>query len=117
MHGKRFMLPAGAALLLVISTAAPAFAGGTLTDNTVYQYSTPQNFNYTTSLPYWSVTADLPASSADYMNLLNVGGGLIDSSQEPTGLTDFVAVDSNSGTEPYQTYCPIADFPAATPAP
>ena len=110
MHGKRLMLPAGAALLLVISTAAPAFATVTLTDNTVYQYTSAQNFNYTTFAPYWSVTAELPASSADYLNLLNVGGGLLASSQEPTGLTDFVAVDSNSGTEPYQTYYPVAVY-------
>ena len=114
MHGKRFVLPAGAALLLVISTATPAFAVTALVNDTVYQYNTPQTFDYTTSVPYWSVTADLPATSTDYLNLLNTGGGLIDSSQEPTGLTDFLAIDSNSGTEPYQTYYPAARHYAGT---
>lgn len=107
MHGKRFMLPGGAALLLVAYTAAPAFAGGTLTDDTVYTYSAAQSFNYTTSVPYWSVAAELSQeSSAYYLDLLNVGGGLLDSSQYGAGYTDFVAVDSNAGTEPYQTYYP-----------
>ena len=107
MHSKRFMLPIGAALILVASTAAPAFAGGTLSNDTVYQYNTPQSFNYATSVPYWSVTAELPAAPADQLNLLNVGGGLIDSSESAAGLTDFVAVDSNYGTEPFQTYYPV----------
>ena len=114
MHGKRFMLPGTAALILVAATAAPAFAGGTLADDTVYTYNTPQSFNFTTDAPYWSVVAELPAVSADDLNLLNAGGGLIDSSQEPTGETDFVAVDSNSGTEPYQTYYPsVTHYPSS----
>jgi hypothetical protein len=107
MHGKRLIPLAGAALLLVGLAAAPAFAGGTLADNTVYTYPTAQSFNFTTSVPYWSVAAELPQEPADYdLNLLNVGGGLLASSQYGAGHTDFVAVDSNSGTEPYQTYYP-----------
>ena len=108
MHGKRFMLPGAAALLLVAFTATPAFAGGTLANDTVYTYNTPQNFNFTTSVPYWSVVAELPAAPVDYLNLLNVGGGLLDSSESAAGDTNFVAVDSNSGTEPFQTYYPVA---------
>jgi hypothetical protein len=107
MHGKRFMPPVAAALLLVAFEAAPAFAGGNLTDNTVYTYSTAQSFTFTTSVPYWSVVAELPQEPADYdLDLLNVGGGLLAASEYGTGHTDFVAVDSNSGTEPYQTYYP-----------
>lgn len=107
MHRKRFMLPIGAALILVASTAAPAFAGGTLANDTVYTYSTAQGFNYNTNVAYWSVVAELPQEPSDYdLNLLNVGGGLLDSSTYGPGYTDFVAVDSNSGTEPFQTYYP-----------
>lgn len=107
MHGKRFMLPGGAALLLVAFAAAPASAGGTLANNQVYTYSTAQGFNYSTTVPYWSVVAELPAQPADYdLQLLNSGGGLVTSSTYGAGYTDFVAVDSNSGTEPYQTYYP-----------
>ena len=116
MHGKRFMLPGAAALLLVAATAAPAFAGGALDDDTVYTYNTPQNFDYATDVPYWSVVAELPATSVDDLNVYNAGGALLDSSEEPTGYTDFVAVDSNAGTEPYQTYYPSVSHYAGTGA-
>jgi hypothetical protein len=113
MHGKRFMLPGGAALLLVIVTATPAFASVALSNDTVYTYSSTQTFSYATSVPYWSVTAELPQTPADGLDLLNVGGGLLDSSQSAAGHTDFVAVDSNSGTEPYQTYYPYVPHPSS----
>jgi hypothetical protein len=114
MHGKRLMLPGVAALLLVAATAAPAFAGGTLANDTVYTYNTPQSFNFTTSVPYWSVVAELPVAPADDLNLLDAGGGLIASSESASGDTDFVAVDSNYGTEPYQTYYPsVTHYPSS----
>jgi hypothetical protein len=107
MHGRHLMLAGGTALALIAFVAEPAFAGGTLANNSVYTYSAAQGFNYSTTVPYWSVVAELPAEPGDYdLNLLNVGGGLITSSDYDAGHTDFVAVDSNSGTEPYQTYYP-----------
>lgn len=107
MHSRRLMLAAGTALALIAFVAAPAFAGGTLANDTVYTYSTAQGFDYATTVPYWSVVAELPQEPADYgLNLLNVGGGLLDSSDYGAGHTSFVAVDSNSGTEPFQTYYP-----------
>jgi len=105
MHRKRFMLPGAAALVLVASTAAPAFAGGAITGGTVYSYYTAQGFNYTTSVPYWSVFAEVPESPTDYLSLYNSSFGLLGWSEEAeAGETNFVAVDSNSGTQPYQTY-------------
>lgn len=114
MNGKRLILPGAAALVLVVSTAVPAFAGGTLANDTVYIYSTTQHFNYTTTVPYWSVIAALPASPYSYLNLFSSDGTLLDMSKQPAGQTDFVAVDSNAGALPYQTYYPTAiPYPGA----
>lgn len=107
MRGKHVMPMVGAALLLTAFEAAPAFAGGVLVGNTVYTYSTAQSFTYTTSVAYWSVVAELPQDPGDWdLRLLNAGGGLLALSQYGSDRTDFVAVDSNSGTEPYQMYDP-----------
>jgi hypothetical protein len=113
MHGKRFMLPVGAALVLAASTAAPAFAGGAVTSGTVYTYSSQQLFNYTTSVPYWSVFAEQPLAPADYLGFYNGKFGLLGTSQDAAGETNFVAVDSNAGTQPYQLYYGfVPDSPA-----
>ena len=84
-----------------------AWAGGTLPSGTAVSSTVAQGYNYTTSYDYWSVAAVQPSSGANYgLTLLNAGGGSAGSSNVGANRTNFVAVDSNSGTNPFGTWYP-----------
>lgn len=101
---------AGAALLLVLADAATASAGTVLPSGAVLTGSASQQYSYTTSHPYWSVTAVQPTTSSEYfLELDDKTGNQLQASDYGTGLTNFIAVDSNWGTEPYQTYFPFVN--------
>lgn len=96
-----------AALLLVVVPVTAAHAGGVLPNGGLVAASTAQSFSYTTNVDYWSVVAVQPTATSDYdLFLYDAGGSQLSSSGYPTGQTDFVAVDSNTGTRPYGTYYP-----------
>jgi hypothetical protein len=96
-----------AALLLVAVTATNAYAGGNLPSGALVAGTTAQQYSYTTTYDYWSVTAVQPTATSDYdLTLYSAGGSALASSTYGEGMTDFVAVDSNTGTRPFQTYYP-----------
>ncbi|HEV2635125.1 MAG TPA: hypothetical protein VGX23_08260 [Actinocrinis sp.] len=102
---RRRLLTFGAAVTAVLAVPALAWASGPMTSGTVYTGTVAQSYNYTTTTDYWSVVALQPTSTSDYdLSLYNAGGSRLALSQYDAGYTDFVAVDSNSGTEPYGTY-------------
>lgn len=102
---RRLAVPA--ALLLVVVGASEAYAGGNLPNGSLVTGTTTQQYSYTTQYDYWSVTAVQPTSTSDYdLTVFDAGGAALASSTYGTGITDFVAVDSNSGTRPFQTYYP-----------
>ena len=96
-----------AALLLVVVGTTNAYAGGNLPSGALVTGTTTQQYSYTTSYDYWSVTAVQPTATSDYdLTLFDNGGAALASSTYGQGVTDFVAVDSNTGTRPFQTYRP-----------
>lgn len=100
-----------AAVLLVVIGAANAYAGGNLPSGALVTGTTTQSYSYTTQYDYWSVTAVQPTATSDYdLTLYDAGGAPLASSTYGTGVTDFVAVDSNSGTRPFQTYYPSVNL-------
>ncbi|HTJ69531.1 MAG TPA: hypothetical protein VL551_18480 [Actinospica sp.] len=99
-----------AAVLLVLADAATASATTVLPSGSLVTGTSSTQYSYTTSHPYWSVTAVQPTSSAEYFLALDdKNGNQLQASDYGTGLTNFIAVDSNSGTEPYQTYFPFVN--------
>jgi len=103
---NRAWLAPAAALALVITTAGNAFAtvvppsGQVLTSSVA-----PSFYSYDTTVPYWSVIAENPQQPSDYdLYLYNSAGAEVGYSDYGVGYTDFVAVDSNSGTEGYQNW-------------
>ena len=102
---RRRLLAVGAAVVTVLAVPGIAWAGGTLTSGAITSATTAQSFNYTTNTDYWSVVAIQPTATSDYdLTLYNAGGAKLAISQYNAGATDFVAVDSNSGTEPFGNY-------------
>ncbi|MEY9870680.1 hypothetical protein ABH931_000134 [Streptacidiphilus sp. MAP12-33] len=110
MHARRTgrWLTVGAlASAAALAFTGVAWAGGVLPNGTAVSSTVAQGYNYPTSYSYWSVSAVQPSSGANFgLNVLNVGGGLAGSSNVGTDRTNFVAVDSNSGTEPFGTWYP-----------
>lgn len=101
----RFAVPA--ALLMVAVSATTAYAGGNLPSGALVSGTTAQQYSYTTSYDYWSVTAVQPTATSDYdLTLYDAGGHPLASSTYGEGVADFVAVDSNYGTRPFQEYYP-----------
>jgi hypothetical protein len=92
----------------VVAGAQTAGAGVTLVSGSVTSGTVTQSYQYTASVPYWSVTAVVPTSTSDYdLYLYDAGGALLADSTYGDGVTDFVAVDSNAGTRTApQTYSP-----------
>lgn len=102
---RRLAVPA--ALLLVVVGASEAYAGGNLPSGSLVTGTTTQQYSYTTQYDYWSVTAVQPTATSDYdLTVFDAGGAALASSTYGADMTDFVAVDSNSGTRPFQTYYP-----------
>lgn len=107
-RNRRPLFATAAALGLVLAAAQTASAGETLPSGTVVTGSAAQTFSYTTEYDYWSVVAAQPTSSSEYfLSLDNAGGTQLAESTYGTGLTNFIAVDSNAGTMPFQTYHPV----------
>ncbi|WP_042380297.1 hypothetical protein [Streptacidiphilus melanogenes] len=99
-------LTAGAlATAFAVGFTGTAWAGGVLPNGTAVSSTAAQGYAYTTSYDYWSVSAVQPSSGAnDGLTLLNAGGGFAGGSDVGQDRTNFVAVDSNSGTEPFGTW-------------
>ena len=96
-----------AAFLMVVVGATDAYAGGNLASGALVTGTITQQYSYTTSYDYWSVTAVQPTATSDYdLTLYDAGGSTLASSTYGEGITDFVAVDSNAGTRSFQTYYP-----------
>jgi hypothetical protein len=107
---NRPLILTAAALLLVIADAATASAATVLPSGAVLSGSASHQYQYTTSHPYWSVTAVQPTTSSEYfLSLDDKNNNQLQASDYGTDLTNFIAVDSNSGTEPYQAYFPYVN--------
>jgi hypothetical protein len=107
---NRPLILTAAALLLVLADAATASATTVLPNGSVLTGSSSQTYTFTTSHPYWSVVAVQPTTSSEYFLSLNdKNGNQLQESTYGTGLTNFIAVDSNAGTEPYQSYFPFVN--------
>lgn len=103
-NGNLLLATAGALLLVALGTES-AQAGGGLASGQVVHTATPQTFSYTTGQYYWSVVAVQPTASSAYdLYLDDAQNDFLGESAYGTGLTNFVAVDSNTGTRPFQTY-------------
>jgi len=102
----RYAVPA--ALVLVIGTAGAASANTNLINGGVGTGTAAQNFQYTATWDYWSVTAIIPTTTSNYDLYLDTSAGAyLGASTYGAGLTDFMAVDSNTGTRSVpQTYDP-----------
>lgn len=104
-HKRRRLTAIGAAVAAVLAVPGLAWAGGNLPSGGLVYAGVPQSFYYTTMYDYWSVIAVQPNFGDNYsLYLLTVGGGYLDLSNYGADDTNFVAVDSNSGTEPYAMY-------------
>ena len=105
---RRLAVPG--ALALVALGATNAYAGGNLPSGALVTGTTTQQYSYTTQYDYWSVTAVQPTTTSDYdLTVYDVGGAPLASSTYGQGVTDFVAVDSNTGTRSFQTYYPTVN--------
>ena len=105
-HPNRVWLSSAAALALVAATAGSASATVVPTSGQVLTSSVaPSFYSYAADVSYWSVIAENPQQPSDYdLYLYNVSGTEVGYSDYGAGHTDFVAVDSNSGTEAYQNW-------------
>ncbi|HET9168492.1 MAG TPA: hypothetical protein VFN97_03615 [Actinospica sp.] len=107
---NRPLILTAAALLLVLADAATASATTVLPSGSVLTGTSSLQYTYTTSHPYWSVTAVQPTTGSEYFLALDdKNGNQLQESTYGTGLTNFIAVDSNAGTEPYQSYFPFVN--------
>lgn len=113
--GRRLRRVLPAALLLVFATAQAASANTALASGAVDTGTTAQDYQYTATWDYWSVAAVATTSSSDYeIYLYDSNGDYLGASTYSAGYTDFVAVDSNTGTRSLpQTY--VADITQASP--
>lgn len=114
---RRLSYVVAAATTLVVFAAQAASAGTTLPNGSVVTTAVAQTYQYTATNGYWSVAAVIPNSSSDYdLYLHDAGGAVLASSTYGVGRTDFVAVDSNSGTRTLpQTYYPQITQYSASP--
>lgn len=105
---RRLRYAGPAALVLVIATAQAASANTNLLNGAVVTSTVAQNFQYTATWDYWSVTAIIPTATSNYeLYLYSSAGAYLGASTYGAGLTDFMAVDSNTGTRGVpQTYDP-----------
>ena len=105
---RRLRYVAPAVCALVLGTAPGASANTGLTSGAVVTGTAEQNFQYTATWDYWSVTAVVPTSTSNYeLYLFGPGGAYLGASTYGAGYTDFMAVDSNTGTRGLpQTYSP-----------
>lgn len=105
---RRLRYAGPAALLLVIATAQAASANTSLANGSVVTGTAAKNYQYTATWDYWSVTALIPTASSNYELYLSTSAGtFLGASTYGAGLTDFMAVDSNTGTQSVpQTYDP-----------
>ncbi|WP_034272008.1 hypothetical protein [Actinospica robiniae] len=108
MKVSRRLRYVGAALVLVAATAQTASANTALANGGVSTGTAAQNYQYTATWDYWSVTAIIPTTTSNYeLYLYNSAGTYLGASTYGAGYTDFMAVDSNTGTESVpQTYDP-----------
>ena len=105
MLAKHRWLVPGVAVFLVVGLPGIAEAGINVPNGSLVSASSPKSYSYSTSADYWSVFAIQPTSTSDFdMTLLDSTNKLLGSSDYGTGVTDFVAVDSNAGTRPLGTY-------------
>ena len=105
---RRLRYVGPAVLALVLGTAPAASANTALASGAVVTGTAAQDFQYTATWDYWSVTAVVPSSSSNYeLYLDGPGGAYLGASTYAAGYTDFMAVDSNTGTRSLpQTYDP-----------
>jgi hypothetical protein len=113
IRGLRTLSAAGLAVAVLLVTPGPAFANYELylPDGTVAStLYAPVDYKFSLNTAYWSVLALHPMDSdadAD-LELRTSGGTFLDGSAWDAGETDFVAVDSNIGRQPYGDYLATA---------
>jgi hypothetical protein len=96
---RRLRCTAAAAVTLVVAAAQTASAGANLPSGAPVTGTVTTQYQYTASYGYWSVTAVVPTATSDFdLYLYDKNNSLLTSSTYGTGITDFAAVDSNSGT-------------------
>jgi hypothetical protein len=108
MRGTWMLAAAGLAVAVALANPGPAFADAiNLPDGTVASApNAPLDYTFSLGTPYWSVVAlHARSSTADYdLDLKTSRGTLLEGSAFDVAATDFVAVDSNSGRQPYGSY-------------
>jgi hypothetical protein len=105
VYVKRRILVVGAAFLAVVGFPGAAWAGGNLPSGAVVMSTVPQDYTHTTNTDYWSVVANYSSASSDFaLELFDYPGTYLATGNSGGGATSFVAVDSNTGTEPYGEY-------------
>lgn len=84
-----------ATVLVAVFISQPAYAGTPLGDAQVIDTNAvTANYTFNTISDYWSIVA--LSTSADYdIRLYDVGGALLGTSDYGTGVTDFIAINSN----------------------
>jgi hypothetical protein len=103
----RIVVAAAAAATLLAAQAADAgVPPPVLPDNTVEQgTSAGANFYWSTDTDYWSVVAVTAAPPTDYdLQLWDTNGNELATSTYGAGTVDFIAINSNTGYEPEQSY-------------
>jgi hypothetical protein len=99
-------------VMTTVLVAQPAYASTALPDATVLvSNATSQTYQFDTVSDYWSVVA--VATSVDYdLRLMDVGGATLATSTYGTGVTDFIAINSN--LRPLGTYYATVSHYAGT---
>ncbi len=93
---SRIGIVAGTAVLLLL-VSQTAYANTTLASHTVVSTGTPASYDFATTLPYWSIVA-VADTGSNYDLSLYVPNGrlpLASSTYAGTGVTDFIAINSN----------------------
>jgi len=101
--GWRGVAVAATAAAMVAVLPSTAYAAVLpLPDATVVTSTVANTYTYSTSTFYWSVVAIQPSAGTDWdLQLRNAGGVIVSGSTWGSGRTDFVAVNSNSGFQPF----------------
>ncbi|WP_152648823.1 hypothetical protein [Streptacidiphilus anmyonensis] len=103
----RWLALGALATATALAFSGTAWAGGVLPSGSAVSSTVAQGYDYPTSYDYWSVAAVQPSSGANYgLTMLNAGGGSVGASNVGANRTNFVAVDSNVGTNPLGTWYP-----------